>query len=110
MGIGEDILGALDPSQNGVGDFFNNDVKGFLVNDVGSFFKNDVLGFIKGDILPIAKNLMDMTVQGIMMPMQLVQNLFKSASSLASGSGLYILVFGVTGIVVVGGIMYYKYK
>ena len=100
MGIGEDIANALNPATNGVGDFFKN--------DVASFFKNDFMGFIRGDILPITKSIMDITVQSFMLPFELINNAFRAGNNLLSGSGLYILVFGVAGIVVLGGVMYYK--
>jgi hypothetical protein len=100
MGIGEDIANALNPATNGVGDFFKN--------DVGSFFKNDFMGFIKGDVLPITKSFLDITVQSIMLPMELINNAFRAGSNILSGNGIYILVFGVAGIAVLGGVMYYK--
>ena len=96
----DDLNNIFNPERNGVSNFFKD--------DVASFFKNDFMGFIKGDILPITKSFLDITVQSFLLPQQLINNLFKSASSIASGNGIYILVFGVAGIAVLGGVMYYK--
>ena len=102
MGIGEDILGALDPNQNGVGNFFKN--------DVASFFKNDFMGFLKSDVLPITKSFLDITVQSIMLPMELINNAFRAGSNVLSGNGIYYLVFGCAAIGIVGLVIAGKMK
>ena len=62
-----DVANALNPNRNGVGDFFKNDVKGFITHDVGDFFK--------GTVGPLAKNILDTFSQALLMPMQLMNKL-----------------------------------
>ena len=95
-----DVANALDPNKNGVGNFFNNDVKSFVTNDVGGFFKNTV-GPIANDLI----HTFSVTFTAIP---KLMNSLFKAGENVLSGNGIYYLI-GIGAVVVVGGgIVYYK--
>ena len=99
---------AMDPTKNGVADALNpakNGASNFFTNSVGPFFTNTVGPFFKNTVGPIVQNLFDTLVVA---PMKFMGDLYKAGSKLLSGNGLTYIILGVTGIVVIGGIVYYK--
>ena len=94
--MGIDWNGIFNPNENGVGDFFKNDVKNALDPK-----KNGFSNFYNNTLAPLAKNLYATFIEG---PMKFIQGLYKAATSLLSGNGLYIII----GAVVIGGIVYYQ--
>ena len=108
-----DVAGALNPRTNGVGDFFQNDVKNFvtgdlknfITGDLKNFFTHDVAGFFKNTVGPVVQNLIDIVV---VLPLQMIKNLFSAGNNIVSGNGLYYLIGGIFVVTVVGGVIYYK--
>ena len=109
----DDLNNMFNPDRNGVGNFFNNDVKSFvtgdlknfITGDLKNFITHDVAGFFKNTVGPVVQNLIDIVV---VLPLQMIKNLFSAGNNVLSGNGLYYLIGGIFVVTVVGGVIYYK--